>query len=183
MYSESVSEIIDDLMFDERYPDRECMKREGLRRLLEKHLKEASGRHKNYCRPDIPEKMILTIRKYYDADAKDEDIIGFYDNTMFGDWTDGILFSPEGLFIREHFPLILTTSPYIYSFPMHIPYQQIMSKKIEPTKKRLVLPLSGNVKKKLAMNCNKKKMGEMIQQIVELYKRMEERKNKVKEHE
>ena len=172
MYTENVTEIIDDLMFDERLPDRESMRQEGIRRLLKSNLGRASDGHKCYYKPDLTEKVMEAARKYFDANARDEEILGFYDDTLFGNANEGILFCTDGMFIRE-----------MWSNPVYYPYRHIMSKQIEPSKKKLKLPLSDGGEKEVIICCNKKAMGEMIQQIVELYKRMEERKKKEKEHE
>lgn len=64
MYSENVTEIIDDLMFDERRLDREEMKREGIRLLLAANLREAStGMWKEMCRMRFS--WIIFRRKLY----------------------------------------------------------------------------------------------------------------------
>ena len=170
MYTENVTEIMDDLLFDERLPDRERMRQEGIRRLLKSSLGKASGGHKYYYKPDITEKVIEAARKYFDANAKEGDILGFYDDTLFGNRNEGILFCTDGMFIRE-----------MWSHPVYYPYRQIMSRQMEPSKKKLKLPLYDGEENEVIMSCNKEAMGEMIQQIVELYKRMEERKKKENE--
>ena len=91
MYTESVSEIIDDLLFDERFPDRESMRQEGIRRLLKSNLGKASSGHKYYYKPDLTEKVMETARKYFDANAREEEILGFYDDTLFGKANEGTL--------------------------------------------------------------------------------------------
>lgn len=88
MYSENVTEIIDDLMFDERRLDREEMKREGIRLLLQANLSAASSGNRHYCKPFYSRKPMDVAREYYDPDASDEDVIGFYDNTLFGKGTE-----------------------------------------------------------------------------------------------
>ena len=167
MYTEGVSEIIDDLLFDERLPDRDSMRQEGIRQLLKVNLGKASGGHKYYYKPDLTEKVMEAAKKYYDANARDEEILGFYDDTLFGNANEGILFCTDGMFIRE-----------MWSHPVYIPYAEIMSKRMEPSKKKLKLPLSDGEVKEVIMSCNKEMMGDMIRQIVELYKRMEERKGR-----
>ena len=98
MYSENVTEIIDDLMFDERCLDREEMKREGIRLLLEANLSAASSGNRHYCKPFYSGKPMDVAREYYDPDASEEDVIGFYDNTLFGKGTEGVLFCADGMF-------------------------------------------------------------------------------------
>lgn len=164
MYSENVTEIIDDLMFDERCLDREEMKREGIRLLLEANLSAASSGNRHYCKPFYSGKPMDVAREYYDPDASEEDVIGFYDNTLFGKGTEGVLFCADGMFVRE-----------LWSDPRFIPYNEIISGRIEATRKKLVLPLSGGREKEIFMIGNREAMGRMIRQIVELYKRLEDR--------
>ena len=167
MYTENVSEIMDDLMFDENRLGREGMRREGIRRLLENGLPVASGGHKYYCKPFPSEKVMEMMLKYYDANAREEDLIGFYDDTLFGTWSEGILFCADGMFIRE-----------LWARPVFIPYSKIICRRIEATRKKLVLPILGGEKREVIMSCDKKEMGQLMRLIAELYKRFEERESK-----
>ena len=111
MYTERVSEIIDDLIFDDRHLSRQEMRSEGIRLILEADLRMA-GWNRSYIKPLYSKKPLELARNYYDPDVREEDVIGFFDETLLGSGVRGILFCSEGMFVRE-----------IWSDPIFIPYR------------------------------------------------------------
>ncbi len=166
MYTDRVSEVMDSIIFEEQYHSRKDARTEGIRRLLEEQLPKASAGHKNYCSPEIPMMVIEQIKKYFDPNADVYDILGFYDDTLFGQGSEGILFCKEGIFIRE-----------MWARPYYLAYTQIISRASIASKKEMILCLSGGDTENVIMSCDREAMGTLIRQIVELYKRMEERKD------
>ena len=72
MYTERVSEIIDDLIFDDRHLSRQEMRSEGIRLILEADLRMA-GWNRSYIKPLYSKKPLELARNYYDPDVREED--------------------------------------------------------------------------------------------------------------
>ncbi len=135
MYTDLVTDIIDELIFDEEYNKLEDARTEGIRRLLQENLKVASnGFHSSYS-PNVRMAAFEQIRKYFDPDVDEYNVLGFYDDTLFGNGHEGIVFGKDGMFIRE-----------MWSSPYYVSYAEIISRETIATKKEMTLCLEGGEK-------------------------------------
>lgn len=54
--------------------------------------------YKCYLAPDIPEKIMKKLIKYYDSHLPANSVVAFYDSTLFGSCKTGLLFTNEGMY-------------------------------------------------------------------------------------
>lgn len=71
--------------------------------VLEKHdtaLRRDNSLYKHYFAPNLPEKVMKKLIKYFDSHLPINSVIGFYDSTLFGSSKTGILFTNDGFYYR-----------------------------------------------------------------------------------
>lgn len=117
--------------------------------------------------PNIPEKKINNSVKSFGYSGSAGNVIGLYDNTLFGSGKDGLLFTGEQVIYRASF-----------SDPISIPYVDIMSVKYVETvsgEKKDKITLSVLIVRKDGsrvvienmLNCDYKKLAEVLQTTFE----------------
>lgn len=52
----------------------------------------------HYIAPDIPEKIMKKLIKYYDSHLPTNNVVAFYDSTLFGSCKTGLVFTNEGIY-------------------------------------------------------------------------------------
>ncbi len=161
--------ILDEIIRKEMFKSMDEARSEEIRRILQDHIREVSpGFHSSYA-PYITPRAYKQIRKYYDPDVEESDVLAFVDTTLFDNGRVGIMFSRNGMFIRESW-----TCPY------YIAYKDIIIEKMKATKKKLIISMNDGSKWNMILPCDKERLGELIKHIMELYKQVGKKHESIK---
>lgn len=63
-------------------------------------LRKHNDRYKRYFTPDIPDKIIKKLLKYYDNHLNINGTLAFFDDSLLGSSTSGIIFTSDGLYYK-----------------------------------------------------------------------------------
>lgn len=66
----------------------------------DKALRNNNDLYKKYIAPDIPEKIVNKLIKYFDSHLPANSIVAFYDTTLFGSSKGGLLFTNDGFYTK-----------------------------------------------------------------------------------
>lgn len=71
--------------------------------VVEKYDGQLQGKasYKRYFAPDIPEKVVEKLFKFFDSHLIPDDIIAFYDGTLFSTGKEGIVFTCDGICFKD----------------------------------------------------------------------------------
>lgn len=63
-------------------------------------LRNNNSMYKSYLAPDIPEKVMKKLLKYYDSHLPIKGVLAFYDETLFSSCKSGVVFTNDGFYVK-----------------------------------------------------------------------------------
>lgn len=61
-------------------------------------LRNNNNMYKSYLAPDIPEKVMKKLLKYYDSHLLIKGVLAFYDESLFSSCKSGVVFTNDGFY-------------------------------------------------------------------------------------